>query len=93
MERYRWKLGKKGDKLVDKFHCECGCVISNTCGSEGELFIDYEYYRDKADSLGIFECPKCGNIMIDGDDKIISYKPVSGIYNKILHDKEYIKYD
>ncbi len=71
---------------MGKMLCECGYIHSDTCGYDGELF---KYDQEHLDALNVFECPKCGNLMIDNPKnkhEMITYRPCNGKYNKILHD-------
>ena len=80
---------------MGKMLCECGYIHSDVCGYDGDLFkesewdVESEEERESLDPLSVFECPKCGNLMIDDPadcTKMISYKPENGKYNKILHN-------
>jgi hypothetical protein len=86
-----------GNKLMGKILCLCGYIHSDTCGSDGHLFKYDEWGVNDQDSndtlypLSVFECPECGNLMIDDPENasmLISYKPINGKYNKILGNDE-----
>jgi len=80
---------------MGKILCECGYLHSDTCGYDGELFKEGEWECSEEaqldlEPLSVFECPKCGNLMIDHPKsriEMISYRPCNGKYNKILHDQ------
>ncbi len=81
---------------MGKMLCDCGYIHSDTCGYDGHLFKEGEWNvsdeesRDQLDPLSVFECPECGNLMIDNPEnrkKMITYRPSNGKYNKILHEK------
>lgn len=74
---------------MGKMLCECGYYHSDTCGYDGRLYCEDEN-PDDFDPLYVFECPECGNLMIDNPinrREMITYKPSNGAYNKILHDR------
>jgi len=66
---------------MGKIICECGIVHSDTCGYDGDLFKEgkwdvTEEKKDELDPLSVFECRKCGNLMIDNPSnpiEMISY--------------------
>lgn len=77
---------------MGKILCECGYIHSDTCGYDGDLFKydQWEVSEEEQDSvypLSVFECPECGNLMIDDpqdEKKMITYRPCNGKYNKLL---------
>jgi Zn-finger nucleic acid-binding protein len=74
---------------MGKIACECGFIHSDTCGYDGSLFRGDDWIHEEGEPINVFECPQCGNIMIDDptDEKMmITYRPENGKYNKILHD-------
>ena len=82
--------------MMGKMLCECGYIHSDTCGYDGDLFkyeewdVSDEKSRDALDPISVFECPVCGNLMIDNPEnrmQMITYRPGNGKYNKILHEK------
>ena len=84
---------KNMGNIMGKIACECGYIHSDTCGYDGALltYIEWEDEIDNDDALMVFECPQCGNIMIDdrNDEKMmITYRPKNGKYNKVLHDQQ-----
>jgi hypothetical protein len=81
--------------MIGKMLCECGYIHSDTCGYDGYLFKEDEWLvseeeQNDLDPISVFECPECGNLMIDDATdrtKMITYKPSNGKYNKILHNR------
>lgn len=78
---------------MGKMLCECGYIHSDTCGYDGDLFKYNEWIvidQEDIEYLSVFECPKCGNLMIEDPKNpkiMITYRPFNSIYNRILHDK------
>jgi len=87
---------------MGKMLCDCGYIHSDTCGYDGDLFkygewnVSDENSRNILDPLSVFECPECGNLMIDNPKntkQMITYRPSNNKYNQILHDKNGIHND
>ncbi len=81
---------------MGKMLCECGYIHSDTSGYDGHLFkyeewnVSDEISRDLLDPLSVFECPECGNLMIDNPKnpkEMMTYRPATGKYNRILHEQ------
>lgn len=80
---------------MGKILCECGYIHSDTCGYDGDLFKYGEWdvsdivSRENLDPLSVFECPECGNLMIDNPKnkkEMITYRPSNGKFNRILFE-------
>lgn len=81
---------------MGKMFCECGYIHSDTCGYDGHLFKYEEWWVSEdnqidLDPLSVFECPECGNLLIDNPKnrkEMLTYRPSSKKYNKILHNQQ-----
>lgn len=72
---------------MGKIICECGHNHSDTCGYDGHLFKYDEWVDDDIYPLSVFECPECGNLIIDNPKNIsemITYKPENKKHNNLL---------
>lgn len=80
---------------MGKMLCECGYIHSDTCGYDGDLFRCDEWLvpdekQTDLDPLSVFECPECGNLMIDDPknrQQMITYIPCNLKYNQVLSDE------